>query len=264
MTHYDVLGVAPDATESELRQAYRRQMRDAHPDRDGGDVVRTQELHRAWEALGTPGSRRAYDDGLSARAVHADPDPVEESVLPEDDWGEEVGDDAFTARDDVIVDGSPEIVDDWGGHRPQEAAWPQGPPMPTHTWSQPGGAYGAPLPRLGRPRGWALLPLGLLIAYTIGEIVGESILNSDWSSLSSGMFLVPVWVIGYTVARTRALSARITKGYVIFAAVIFKVGVLFLLVDGGWVMTVMASIWVVLYVWTVEAWARQVARNAAR
>lgn len=59
---YDVLGVAPTASQEELRRAFRRALRATHPD-TGGDQVRFVAVQLAWEQVGTPSSRSAYDAG---------------------------------------------------------------------------------------------------------------------------------------------------------------------------------------------------------
>lgn len=59
-THYDVLGVAPDSTASEVRAAYRRLARLHHPDARGS-AERMAEVNEAWRVLGDPARRREYD-----------------------------------------------------------------------------------------------------------------------------------------------------------------------------------------------------------
>jgi curved DNA-binding protein CbpA len=67
LTHYDVLGVPPHATQAELRAAYRAKARDHHPDA-GGDAARMQALNAAWGVLGDPRRRAAYDRELARGA----------------------------------------------------------------------------------------------------------------------------------------------------------------------------------------------------
>jgi len=61
-TPYEVLGVAATADDEELRRAYRRAARETHPDL-GGDAIRFRRVQVAWERIGTPAARRAYDTG---------------------------------------------------------------------------------------------------------------------------------------------------------------------------------------------------------
>lgn len=65
-TPYEVLGVAPDATAEELKRAYRRALREAHPDA-GGDAARFHAVQRAWERIGSAAARSAYDRGVGER-----------------------------------------------------------------------------------------------------------------------------------------------------------------------------------------------------
>ena len=68
---FAVLGVAPDASEAELRRAYRRRLREAHPD-TGGSPAEFHAVQRAWELVGTPEGRAAARRSAEARAADAD------------------------------------------------------------------------------------------------------------------------------------------------------------------------------------------------
>jgi hypothetical protein len=59
---YQVLGLAPTADDEELRRAYRLRLRQTHPD-TGGDAAQFIQVQRAWELVGTPEARAAYDRG---------------------------------------------------------------------------------------------------------------------------------------------------------------------------------------------------------
>ena len=65
-SHYEVLGVAPDARPDEVRRAYLDLARRHHPDRAGGDAARMRAVTEAWATLGDPGRRRTYDLTLGA------------------------------------------------------------------------------------------------------------------------------------------------------------------------------------------------------
>jgi DnaJ-class molecular chaperone len=61
---YGVLGVSRDATEKQIREAYRRLARRYHPDVNPGDVSseeRFKEINAAHEVLSDPDSRSKYD-----------------------------------------------------------------------------------------------------------------------------------------------------------------------------------------------------------
>lgn len=64
---YEVLGVEPDADEETLRRAYRLRLRQTHPDA-GGDAAVFIQVQRAWELIGSPEARAAYDRGRGAAA----------------------------------------------------------------------------------------------------------------------------------------------------------------------------------------------------
>jgi molecular chaperone DnaJ len=62
--YYEVLGLARNATETELKQAYRRLAMRFHPDRNPGDPeaeAAFKEIKEAWEVLKDPRKRAAYD-----------------------------------------------------------------------------------------------------------------------------------------------------------------------------------------------------------
>lgn len=59
---YEILGVPATATDEELRRAYRRRLRETHPDA-GGVAARFHAVQRAWELVGTPESRADYNRG---------------------------------------------------------------------------------------------------------------------------------------------------------------------------------------------------------
>jgi len=61
-TPYEVLGVSSTASQDDLRRAYRRLMRETHPD-TGGNAARFTAVQVAWEHVGDPDDRAAYDRG---------------------------------------------------------------------------------------------------------------------------------------------------------------------------------------------------------
>jgi hypothetical protein len=65
---YRVLGVAASATDDELRRAFRRALRETHPD-TGGDPTRFNAVQRAWDHVNTAEKRAAYDAG---RGIHSE------------------------------------------------------------------------------------------------------------------------------------------------------------------------------------------------
>ncbi len=65
---YEVLGVARSATHDEIRRAFRRALRETHPD-TGGDTRRFNAVQEAWDHVSTAQKRAAYDAGRGIRSV---------------------------------------------------------------------------------------------------------------------------------------------------------------------------------------------------
>jgi molecular chaperone DnaJ len=58
--HYDILGVKKDASQEEIKKAFRRLARKHHPDA-GGDEERFKEINQAYEVLSDAEKRAQYD-----------------------------------------------------------------------------------------------------------------------------------------------------------------------------------------------------------
>lgn len=60
-SHYDVLKVSKNATDSEIKQAYRNLAKQYHPDK-GGDKEMFQKIQEAYNTLSDPKKRHEYDN----------------------------------------------------------------------------------------------------------------------------------------------------------------------------------------------------------
>src|SRR5581483_961046 len=77
---YQLLGVSPEASAQEIAQAWRRRARAEHPDSRPGDAAaagRFRALAGAWQVLGDPARRAAYD-----HAAAREPSPPAASGPP--------------------------------------------------------------------------------------------------------------------------------------------------------------------------------------
>ena len=60
MNYYDVLGVPTDATEADIKKAFRKLASQHHPDK-GGDTTKFQQIQEAYETLRDSNRRQEYD-----------------------------------------------------------------------------------------------------------------------------------------------------------------------------------------------------------
>ncbi|MNZ63896.1 Chaperone protein DnaJ [compost metagenome] len=67
MNYYQTLGLQQDASAQQIKQAYRKLAKQHHPDTNGGSreaEQRFKEVQEAYDTLGDPDKRGAYDDML--------------------------------------------------------------------------------------------------------------------------------------------------------------------------------------------------------
>jgi len=78
--YYVVLGVDSDATQNQIKSAYRRRAKQSHPDYHGGSGKPFMDVQEAYEVLSDPARRRTYDCELARDAC---PQPIPRDLRPE-------------------------------------------------------------------------------------------------------------------------------------------------------------------------------------
>lgn len=66
MNYYDILGVAKTASDSEIKQAYKKLAKEHHPDK-GGDTEKFSQINAAYDILKDPAKRQEYDNSFQRR-----------------------------------------------------------------------------------------------------------------------------------------------------------------------------------------------------
>ena len=82
--YYEVLGIKRDATQDQIRQAFRKLARKLHPDVNPGDIAseeKFKEINEANEVLSDPEKRKRYDQ-LGANWKDGDSLRLRGSVAP--------------------------------------------------------------------------------------------------------------------------------------------------------------------------------------
>lgn len=59
---YEILDVPKDASESDIKKAYRKKAQTSHPDKDGGDEELFKAVQKAYEILSDANKRKHYDE----------------------------------------------------------------------------------------------------------------------------------------------------------------------------------------------------------
>ena len=59
--YYSILGVDRTATDTEIKQAFRRLAHQHHPDKGNGDDKKFKEINEAYQVLGNKEKKQQYD-----------------------------------------------------------------------------------------------------------------------------------------------------------------------------------------------------------
>lgn len=62
--YYHVLGVSYDATFNEIREAFRKKVKEVHPDKEKGNAEQFTRVKEAYDVLKNSEKRKRYDDLL--------------------------------------------------------------------------------------------------------------------------------------------------------------------------------------------------------
>ena len=72
--HYKTLGVSKNATQEEIKKAYRKLAVQYHPDKTGNDPVlegKFKEINEAYETLSDQKKREKYESNVSPKMIES-------------------------------------------------------------------------------------------------------------------------------------------------------------------------------------------------
>lgn len=83
-SYYAILGISSNATQDDIRSAYRRLAKEFHPDHYAGDSQTFREIQEAYSVLGNARRRREYEQKISKvllktplrRTPYSQPEPL--------------------------------------------------------------------------------------------------------------------------------------------------------------------------------------------
>jgi hypothetical protein len=218
-SHYEVLGVRPDADPDTVRRAYLRAARASHPD-TGGDAGTFAAVAGAWEVLSSPPARARYDAELAASDLDTDPG-----------WGDETEYGAPAPPPTAAPAPSP------GPPRPDQA--PPGPRDRVDPHRPPDPFRSPPLslpstdpPRPARRWNVRLVVVGCIVAAQLLRAVHPlPDLGTLPDAVAAPLTCVPLWLL-VLLARTAQQGRRGLGSVVLWGSVGLTAGVCVVGADG--------------------------------
>ncbi|TDW18650.1 J domain-containing protein [Kribbella kalugense] len=202
--HYEVLNVDRTATTAEIKSAYRKLVRQVHPDQ-GGNAALFRLVQEAWTTLGDPAKRTAYDRELAGQTRTTPP-------RPDPGYG---GNTTYTPPRQDPPPRDPPPRDPPPRDPPPRADAPRTDPPPTGPApSEPQGPVRV-VPRFGR---WRVVSLVLLVAWLI--VVIGPVLAVAVTSPKNLLYGIPLLCLG-VAGLPRPWRARVP-----FGRLLSRVGVL--------------------------------------
>ena len=193
---YKILQVDPEAEEEVIQAAYRRLARKYHPDlAETEDAARRMAaINAAWELLGTPGSRAAYDRSLgTGPSVRSTTDGSSGTAPGSPPRGTAPGTPPGTPSPRGTAPGTPPPPRGTPPGTPPPRGAPPPPETVSRDWtsgrSDHGGGFdesmraaeglGAAGPAPGRPSG-SVLNFGRYAGWSLGEIARHDLEYIEW------------------------------------------------------------------------------------
>ncbi len=118
--YYATLGVSKDASEKEIKKAFRKLARQFHPDNNPDDAVaeaRFKEINEAYETLSDPEERKEYDHVREVGYFVGDPGGHQQYVRVEDLFGGQAAQSGGGFQD--LFGGIGDLFGQGGGRRSQ-------------------------------------------------------------------------------------------------------------------------------------------------
>jgi curved DNA-binding protein CbpA len=105
-SHYETLKISPDASEEEIKKAFRKLAKKVHPDIVGkSGEEKFKELNEAFSVLKDLIEREKYDQTLPAEIVEPIDDEYEDEIIEEEqDVYRESPDEVYRDIDDYLND----------------------------------------------------------------------------------------------------------------------------------------------------------------